>query len=60
MKENGEILKEMDKVLFNFQMEIIIKEILKMGYLRAKVIFSGKMDQHSQVFLKKEWKMGKE
>jgi len=54
MKENGEILKEMDKVLFNFQMEIIIKEILKMGYLRAKVIFSGKMDQHSQVFLKKE------
>jgi len=35
-------------------MEIIIKEISKMGYFRAKVYFSGKMDQHSQVFLKKE------
>ena len=50
----------MDKVLSSFQMEIIIKEILKMGYLREKVIFYGKMDQHLQVFLKKEWKMVKE
>jgi hypothetical protein len=50
----------MDKVPSSFQTEIIIKEISKMDYLRAKVILSGKMDQSSQAFLKTERKMEKE
>lgn len=49
----------MDKALFNFQMVIIIKEILKMGYLRVKVNLFGKMDQHLQDYLEMERKMEK-
>ena len=49
----------MDKALSSFQMEIIIKEILKMDYLRGKVNLFGKMVQHSQEYLKMGRKMEK-
>jgi hypothetical protein len=49
----------MVKALSSFQMEIIIKGISKMDFLRAKVILYGKMDQHLLAFSKKEKKMVK-
>ena len=33
-------------VLYNLQMEIIMKEILKMEYLKGKENFNGKMDHN--------------
>ena len=60
MKVNGRNLRKMVKELFNFQMEIIIKEIFKMDSLKEKVIFFGKTGRLLLDYSKKARKMGKE